>query len=254
MINIPKHIIDESNRLDDTIRYSLISKYTSYIAFVVYIIGALFVEKGLPYIIIWLSVVIIISMPGIILKRKVKLTEREFISFSLCKISEGIDSGDVKNKYLKILNKSISYLEKTNIEKEDKVFKDFKIKENMFFKNILDLSLKINHAKNNGFLNKFSSNEIGELGRMVYYNSGDFLILSNKISKAYKETERLPGFMDYLKLMIKNKCLLFLVLESLVIFVLWIIYKFIYNEMGSILSGFFILTAAVVGFIATRKY
>lgn len=241
----PQDLIKDSKKLDIAIKGRKWRMFFMCLAFVIYVGGAFLITLfGQGILVIWLISIAALFIVAHIINKKTKISEREFISFCLYKIYKGLEEGKLEEKYLKLLNKKTEYLNQEEIEKRDKVFKDFELRKESFFENMHNLPLKINHAHKNNQLDEFSADEIGELSRMIYYNSGKFLELSNKISRPYRGSEKFPGLLDYAKSIGNKKTILFLILESIVILILWFIYSFFYSNKGIVLNGFFILTAA----------
>src|SRR4030042_2251076 len=167
-------------------------------------------------------VALILFFTGIILTAKTN--KRIVLSGILYQLYDGIKNKNIKKKYIKKLYSESEYQEKDEITKMDLLFENYFMQINTFYKNLEQISFKLNHALINKSLNKIDSGLILELAKAVWNKKNNILILSQKIVDSYHEEQKFPGLLDWIKNIFKIKIIKFLLLEIILLILFVIIY------------------------------
>ena len=130
---------------------------------------------------------------------------RKLISYTLYKISEGIEKGNLKKKYIKLLHDKTLYDEEEEIRDYDYIFEEDELKNENFKKNINAFSFQLNHAINHKSLDKIDHKLVKQLAELIFKRDNTIVSLAKKVSNLYLPKEKFPTSSDLIKKLLNFK-------------------------------------------------
>lgn len=251
---LPRELEEESKQIDKWIKKNLWGKILAW-AGVIILFGPMIIfvilgkkELSFSFILGWLIIWIILL---IISNKFLKLPpERKLFSYCLTKIIWGAEKKNIESKYLKLIYKNSSFVEKREIIKEDTLFQDQELRENTFNKNLSEIIERINYAQNNGLWKNLNLNNLRILARDIFYRNKEIVETSGRINqeliKKLLKTEKFPSTTDKLKKVFSKKLSKFFCLEILIGILLFILNKVKIIDFSEAKIFFVMLTVAII--------
>lgn len=171
---------------------------------------------------------------------------RKSISYTLYKISEGIEQGNLKKKYIKLLHDKTLFDKEEEIMDQDYIFEEDELKNENFKKNLNEFSFQLNHAINHKSLDKIDHKLVKQLAELIFKRDNIIVSLAKKVSNLYLPKEKFPTSSDLIKKLLDFKSIKFVLSELTLILFLIFIYTLIIPNLEVIFTGLFTISAAII--------
>jgi len=242
---------ESSTEIDKYIKRNLWSKILFVIGILLLygsvIVGSIFdlsPKYVLPSIVLGLIFFVVGTIPKAFFKGE--MGDRKLISYTLYKISEGIEKGNLKKKYIKLLHDKTLYDEEEEIRDQDYIFEEDELKTENFKKNINEFSFQLNHAINHNSLDKIDPILVKQLAELIFKRDNTTVSLAKKVSNLYLSKEKLPTTSDVIKKTLNFKPIKFVLCELTLIIFLMFIYTLIIPNLEVTFTGLFTISAAII--------